>query len=189
VTLLLDQAAAGEQAAVEALLPLVYSELRALAARMMESERRGHTLQPTALVNEAYAKLVGGASAPAWENRRHFFAIAARAMRQVLADHARLRNAEKRGGKGHRITLDENLTPSGEVTEIDLGALHDALEELGRLNERHARIVELRFLAGLQIEDVALALGVSRRTVELDWRAARAWLKARLAGPKGPGGA
>lgn len=179
VSRLLCGVAAGESPAVDALMPLIYDELRALAGRVMKDEAQGHTLQPTALVHEAYAKLVRNVP-EGIDGRRHFFAVAARAMRQVLTDHARLRHAAKRGGGAQKVTLDENATPMTDATTPDLGDLHTALEELERLNARHARVVELRYLAGLSVEEAALALGVSTRTVELDWRTARAWLRARL---------
>ena len=182
VTSLLCQAADGSAAAMDDLLPLIYGEMRALAGHMLAGERRDHTLQPTALVHEAYARLVQGAQ-PSYESRRHFFAIAARAMRQVLADHARKHRADKRGGDAVRVTLNENITPVVSADSLDLIALDEAMEELTKLNERHARIVEMRFLAGLSVDDVADTLGVSSRTVETDWRTARAWLRTRLGEP------
>ncbi|MCA9293410.1 MAG: sigma-70 family RNA polymerase sigma factor [Phycisphaerales bacterium] len=163
------------------LLPAVYEELRALASAYFGG-RGGSTLQPTAIVHEAYMKLarVGDASR-AWESREHFLAVAARAMRQVLINHAEARRAEKRGGRWERVTLAGlDDTPSfGEVEPIDLA---DALAELEHLDERQCRVVECRFLAGMTIEETAAALSISKRTVELDWRMARAWLRTRLEG-------
>jgi RNA polymerase sigma-70 factor (ECF subfamily) len=160
-------------------MELVYAELRALAAAYARGQRPGHTLQPTALVHEAFVKLVE-APAGGWNDRAHFFAVAATAMRQVLADHARSRQARKRGGDWQRITLDGGELGQ-ERDELDLVALDEALEELGRSDPRKLRVVELRFFGGLTAEEVARVLGVSLSTVESDWRTARAWLQIRLA--------
>ena len=178
VTTLLAGASGGDRSAIEALLPLVYQELRALAAAVFKDERGDHTLQPTALVHEAYVKLVHYPPGQL-ANRKHFFAVAAKAMRQVLADHARGKRAQKRGEGRRQITLIDSRAEGGRA-DLDLLAVDEALTTLAQLNARHARIVELRFLAGLTIDEVAEVLEVSRRTVELDWRMARAWLQNAL---------
>jgi RNA polymerase sigma factor (TIGR02999 family) len=178
VTRLLQRWGAGDAQAMEELLPLLYDELRRLAAVYMRRQSQGHTLQPTALVNEAYLKLAGQ-SGLSFANRAGFFALAAKAMRQLLVDHARARNAAKRGGDAVRVTLDEGVAsvPSRDVDFEDLDA---ALAELGRLDERQARIVELRFFAGLGIEETAAALDLSAATIKREWATARAWLYRRL---------
>lgn len=175
----------GDAQAIGELLPLLYDELRRLAAVYMRRQPMGHTLQPTALVNEAYLKLAGqhGLS---FAHRAGFFALAAKVMRQLLVDHARAHNAAKRGGDAVRVTLDEGIAsiPSRDVDFADLDA---ALAELGRLDERQAQIVELRFFAGLGIEETAAALSLSPATVKREWATARAWLYRRLSdgGPAG----
>ncbi len=169
-------------AAAAALLPLVYDQLRALAASHFSRQPVGHTLQPTALVHEAYLKLAGGQNAQ-WESRAHFFAVAARAMRQILMNHARDKAAAKRGGGWQKITLDEAVTPPGSTSrEIDLIALDDALEKLAGLSERQARIIELRYFGGLTIDETAHVLGLGTTTVEDDWHLAKAWLRRELKG-------
>jgi RNA polymerase sigma factor (TIGR02999 family) len=177
VTQLLFRWKKGDSSALEALLPLVYDELRKLARHYFAAERSGHTLQTTALVHEAYIRLVGR-SPSAIENRAHFFGIAARLMRQILVDHARGRLASKRGA-GCMVTLDE----SADILKnrpLDLVALDDALTELARLDERQAGIVELRFFTGLSVEDTARALDISPATVKRSWTAARLWLYREL---------
>jgi RNA polymerase sigma factor (TIGR02999 family) len=164
------------------LLPVVYDELRALAAAHMRRERREHTLQPTALANEVYLRLVDETKV-AWQGRAQFLAIAARAMRQILIEHARARKAAKRGGDRLRVTLSDTSTDdTGAV--LDLLDLHDALDALADVDARKAQIIELRFFAGLTIPEIAdlLALGVT--TVEDDWYLARAWLRRRMAAPE-----
>ena len=179
VTQVLARAARGEESAVAELLPVVYDSLRALAGEFFRHERADHTLQPTALVHEVCVRLLGSADAN-WENRAHFFAVAARAMRQVLADHARSRNAVKRGGRGRkRITLSGLKTPP-TTSQVDLVALDEALGKLGGIDPRQCRIVELRFLAGLSVDDTARVLGVSSPTVKREWRMAKAWLRREL---------
>jgi RNA polymerase sigma-70 factor (ECF subfamily) len=168
----------GRPDAAEQLFPLVYDELRALAARCLRRERADHTLQPTALVHEAYLKLVDQA-AVAGKGREHFVGIAARAMRQVLVDHARRHSAAKRGGGRRRIMLDSSVA-SEKQDPVDLLALDEALERLSALDERQGRIVELRFFGGLTTKEAAELLGVSLSTVEADWRMARAWLHRAL---------
>ena len=179
VTALLARWNAGDQSAMESLLPLVYDELRSLARHYLSAERGGHTLQATALVHEAYLRLVDQAPS-SMENRARFFGVAARLMRQILVDHARSRQAAKRGGD-NLITLDESadIAPS---RDLDLVALDDALNGLARLDERQARIVELRFFAGLSLEEISEALNVGSATVQRDWTAARAWLYREMSG-------
>ena len=188
VTRLLKGARDGHGSAADQLLPLVYDELRALAGSFFQGQRRNHTLQPTALVHEAYARMVksGGdeSGQSHWTGRAHFFAVAAKAMRQVLSNHARDRRAAKRGGDWHRVTLSDQLTPSGKQ-DLDLLALDEALERLAALDERQCRIVELRFFAEMTVEEIAHVLGVSVSTVEREWRMARAWLSAQLRDPDG----
>lgn len=178
VTAILDRVAEGDRSAAEKLLPLVYDELRAIAGGVFASQPSDHTLQPTALIHEAYLKLADRAD-KRWKDRKHFLALAAKVMRELLADYARRRTAKKRGGDVGRVTLIEDLTPIKQ-DGIDLVDFHDVLERLSGLNPRHAEIVEMRCLAGLSTEDIAEVLGVSRRTVELDWRSARAWLQCEL---------
>ena len=179
-TMLLAAHLAGDPRAVDELLPLVHQDLRALAAGYMANERPGHSLQPTALVNEAYLRLVR-IDRMDWKGKAHFLAMAATEMRRVLVDHARARNAQKRGQGLQVETLDERaaLTEGGSV---DVLAVDVALEKLARVSERQARTVELRFFGGLTLEEVAAVLGVSRDTVKADWRFARAWLKRELDG-------
>ena len=177
VTELLARWNAGDQSAMGALLPLVYDELRGLARRYLSEERAGHTLQPTALVHEAYLRLVDQ-SPSGIESRAQFFGIAARLMRQVLVDHARSRQASKRGG-GNVISLDNSADISPQK-DLNLIALDDALNELARLDERQARIVELRFFAGLSIEETSRVLEISPVTVTRSWTNARLWLQREL---------
>lgn len=177
VTQLLVRWKTGDSSALEALLPLVYDELRKLARHYLASERPGHTLQSTALVHEAYLRMVGQSPGP-MENRAHFFGIAAHLMRQILVDHARARLASKRGA-GCIVTLDEWANVLKDQP-LDLVALDDALTELARLDDRQARIVELRFFAGLSVEDTAKALDISPATVKRSWTAARLWLYREL---------
>jgi RNA polymerase sigma-70 factor (ECF subfamily) len=169
---------AGDQSARDALLPLLYADLRAQAMAYFRSQRANHTLQPTALVHEAFIRILGDDKI-AWEGRSHFLAVGAKAMRNVLADHARRRRTEKRGGAWERVTL-TGLGSDGGDRRIDALDLDEAIDALATLNERQARIVELRFYGGLTVEEAALVLEVSTRTIELDWRMARAWLRNRL---------
>ena len=157
------------------LVEVVYARLRAMAARQLG--QGGRTLQPTALVHEAYLKLFGQED-PSWEGRHHFFGAAARAMRQAAVDHARRRSAQKRGGDRGRLSLSGVDVEARQ--EIDILELDEALSKLAGLDERQARIVELRYFAGLETKEVARIIGVSVRTVELDWRTARAWLRAQM---------
>jgi RNA polymerase sigma factor (TIGR02999 family) len=176
----LQQLERGDRAAAAKLFPLVYEELRALAAHFMQQERTDHTLEPTALVHEAYLRLIDQRNVD-WKNRAHFFAIASQAIRRVLVDHARRRKAAKRGGGGQRVTLSEDVAISEDRT-LDVADLDDALLKLTQLHERQARVVELRFFGGLSLEEAAEALGVSRTTVADDWTVARAWLSRELSG-------
>lgn len=183
VTRLLHRWEEGDESAVEELMPLVYDELRALAARRLRGEREGHTLQATALVNEAYLRLVG--SQVPLQGRAHFFALAARMMRRILVDHARARDAAKRGGGAARLSLTEARLfepASDEGDPVGVLAIHEALEALESHDERKARVVELSVFAGLTQREVAEALSVSPATVERDLRFARAWLASRLRG-------
>jgi RNA polymerase sigma factor (TIGR02999 family) len=178
-TRLLLGAAKGDKASTDALLPLVYDELRAIAEHKMRAERASHTLQPTALVNEAFLRLVDQTRVE-WQSRAHFCAVAANMMRRILVDHARRRSTEKRGSGKQPVALDEAFAPSRSQDPVDIVALDDLLNHLATLNERHARVVELRFFGGLTVPETAHALDVSPATVKNDWRAARAWLLSQL---------
>lgn len=162
----------------ELLLDAVYEELRLLAIGQMSRERPGHTLQPTALVHEAYLRLVD-VDTVSWEGRAHFYGVAARAMRQILVDHARRKGSAKRGGGFQRVTLDDNLNPETR-TEFDLFDIHEAIEKLAAREPMLGRIIELRFFGGLTLDETALVLNVSRRKVAKDWAFARLWLAAEL---------
>ena len=175
VTALLQAWTAGDEEAGRHLMPLVYGELRRRAAGFLRRERRDHTLQPTALVHEAYLRLVGRHEP--WRNRSQFFGIASHLMRNILVDHARRRGAAKR--EGVRVVLDEALLPAA-AREVDLVRLDDALVELSALDARQGRLVELRYFGGLTLEEAADVLGVSVATVKRDWTIARAWLFDRL---------
>ena len=179
VTDLLARWSQGESDAREELLPLVYDELRRLARRALLGQRPDHTLQSTALVHEAYLRLVGHDNVH-WDDRIHFFAVAAEMMRRFHVDHGWYLLAANRGGDQVTISLDEHLAPA-KSRPLDLVALDDALNELSRMNPQHSRIVELRFFAGLSIEETAQALEVSPATVKRDWAVARAWLYRELA--------
>ena len=178
ITQLLQRWSAGDQSALDELTPLVYTELRHVAAAYLRRERPSHTLQATALVNEAYLKLVGHKQGR-WEGRKHFYGIAARLMRQVLVEHARRHRAEKRGGGGAAVTLSHADEVAG-MPEVDILAVHEALERLANFDEQQARIVELRFFGGLSITEVADALGIGHATVEREWGLARSWLRKEL---------
>lgn len=178
VVALLDEIVEGNDSAAEKLIPLVYDRLRLLARKLLGHESPAHTLQPTALVNEAYLRMVGQRQVD-WQGKTHFFAIAAKMMRRVLVDHARRRLSQKRGGGLHRIELADDLCVSNRNNE-DILAVEEALEKLAELDSRQAQIVELRFYGGLTVEEVAEVLGVSKRTVESDWTMLRAWLRREL---------
>ena len=178
ITALLLAWNAGNQSALDQLLPVVYDELRVLARSYLRRERADHTLQPTALVHEAYLKLVKG-EAVTWQDRAHFFGIAARAMRQILVTHAEAKQAEKRGGDWEKMTLDEAVSFSSDKT-VDILAVNEALNTLAKLDERQCQIVEMRFFAGLSIEETAEALSISAATVKRDWDTAKLWLRREL---------
>jgi RNA polymerase sigma factor (TIGR02999 family) len=178
VTGLLRQAQAGDRAALDELLPVVYRELKGIAARQLAGERPGHTLQATALVNEAYLRLVDQHSVD-WRNRAHFFSIAAETMRRVLVNHAVSRRAEKRGAGATVLALDE-AAGFPERREVDLVLLDEALKRLATLDGVQARIVEMKFFAGLSNEEVAEVLSTSESTVKREWRSAKAWLATQL---------
>src|SRR5579863_94344 len=165
----------GDPDARDALIPLVYDELRRVARRYLRRERPDHTLQSAALVNEAYLRLMGGGS-PQWQNRAHFFGVAAQLMRHILVDHARKRRAAKRGAGAPRLPLDPQATLPQEK-EVDLVQLDDALNRLSDLDAQQSQIVELRFFGGLSIEETSMVLGVSPATVKREWATARTWLR------------
>ena len=168
----------GDRSALDRLMPLVYEELRRLARHYMRGERTGHTLQTTALVNEAYLRLVDHKNIQ-WQNRAHFFAVAAQAMRRVLVDHARSRGYAKRGGSAHRVTFDEGALIS-QGQDPDLLALDEALSRLSAIDPRKAQIVELRYFGGLSVEETAEVVNVSAVTVMREWNKAKAWLFREL---------
>jgi RNA polymerase sigma factor (TIGR02999 family) len=178
ITRLLDQLRLGDRAAESLLVPQIYDELRKVAANHLRHERQGHTLQATALVNEAYMRLVDNAGV-AWQSRAHFFAIASRVMHRILIDHARAKKAGKRGGDQQQITLEEPLA-STTSRSIDVLALHELLERLEQLDPRQSQIVELHFFGGLSFEEIGLVVGVSDRTAKREWSMARAWLHSQL---------
>ena len=180
ITHLLKEWSDGDERALDKLTPLVYEELRWQASRYLRRERRGHSLQTTALINEAFLRLIDARDIH-WQDRAHFFAIAANLMRRVLVDHARRRDAEKRGGSPLRLTLDEGLAVAKE-TDVDLLAIDEALDRLAQIDPQQARVVELRFFSGLTVDETAAALGVSPKTVKRDWSVARAWLRREIGG-------
>lgn len=178
VTELLVRWRGGDRAALDSLMPLVYDELRRLAHHYLQRERSDHTLQSTALVHEAYTRLVGQ-NLPEWQNRAHFFGVAAQLMRQILVDYARSHRAAKRGGSVCRVTLDDAFSQPQRL-DADVVALDDALKDLAKLDPQQSRVVELRFFAGLSIEDTSEVLGISPSTVNRDWNTARVWLFREL---------
>jgi RNA polymerase sigma factor (TIGR02999 family) len=178
VTELLTRWSDGDHAALAELTPLVYEELRRLAHRQMGAERSDHTLQTTALVNEAYLRLADQTN-PRWQNRAHFFAVAARAMRQILVSYARSQRSQKRGGGALKIDLDEAALVSPEESK-EIVDLHEALEQLSALDSRKAQVVELKYFGGLNYEEIAEVLKISRVTVRRDWEFARLWLYTEL---------
>ena len=178
VTQLLKEWGAGNQAALHQLMPLVYAELHKMAKRYMNQQNPGHSLQTTALIHEAYVRLAG-APRKRWDNRYHFFRVAAKAMRHVLVDHARATTSAKRGGAARAVRLDEGVIASSERI-AGLIALDDALMDLTKLHPRQSEVVELRFFGGLSVEETAGMLKVSPETVMRDWRAAKAWLHQEL---------
>jgi RNA polymerase sigma-70 factor (ECF subfamily) len=178
VTRLLREFRPGDDEATSCLVELIYPELKKLARAQLRNEGTGHVLQPTALVHEAYMRLVRHEH-HTWENRAHFYAAAANIMRRLLIDHARSRKAQKREGERNALSLDHALTLSQEQS-VELLDLDEALSDLERFSPRQARVVELRYFAGLSVPEVARALGVNPRTVDREWATARAWLRARL---------
>jgi len=183
-TQLLDRISRGDDAAEATLMPMVYKELHVLAGRYFKKERPEHTLQPTALVHEAYIKLAGADHA-GWENRYHFMAVAAKAMRQILTDYARRKRTLKRQKGEKRITLLGLATPADEM-QVDLILLDEALKKLAERFPRQCRIVELRYLGGMTEEETARILDVNARTVQRDWRMAKAFLRSELSGDNSP---
>ena len=179
ITQMLREWSGGKQEALDNLLPLVYDELHRQAARFLRKERPGHTLQTTALINEAYLKLIDRRDVE-WESRTHFFAVAAQAMRRILVDYAKAKHREKRGGDNIKLSLDEAMLVAAKEKGVDLIALDEALDKLNFLDEQQARVVELKYFSGLSLEETAEALHVSRATVARDWEAARAWLHREL---------
>lgn len=177
VTQLLNQWAGGDEQAGEALTPLVYDELHKIAARLFRSERSGHTLQPTALVHEAYANLVGADIS--WQDRAHFYSLAARMMRRLLVNHANAKNAAKRGGGAVRVTLDESRTPAADDS-AELLDLDEALTRLAEMDERKAELIQLQYFGGLSFKEMEEVTGLSSSTLDRDLRFARAWLKDQL---------
>ncbi|MEZ5418016.1 MAG: ECF-type sigma factor [Vicinamibacterales bacterium] len=181
VTRLLAAASSGDEAAMSSIFDLLYRELRRLAMGAMRAERRDHTLQPTALVHEAYLRLADEKTPLA--GRHHFFGVAAIAMRRVLVEHARGRHAAKRGGRARRLSIEDvDLPAPAGAGAVDLAALDAALTDLAAIDARQARIVELRFFAGLTVEETADVVGVSPRTVKREWQMSRAWLRREMAG-------
>jgi len=180
ITAMLRQWEKGDRTALEELMPLVYDELHKQAARYLRRERADHTLQTTALIHEAFLKLVGQREAR-WESRTHFFAIAAQAMRRILIDHARAKHQAKRGGANITLALDDvEPVSGGNEQDVDLLALDQALGRLAKIDEQQVRIVELRYFGGLNLEETAAALGISRATVVRDWSVAKTWLRREL---------
>jgi RNA polymerase sigma-70 factor, ECF subfamily len=178
VTQLLQQWSHGDDSALVELTPLVYEELRRLAHHFMEGQRPNHTLQTTALVNEAYLRLADQTN-PSWQNRAHFFAVAARAMRQIVVDYARSQRSQKRGGGALKVELDETAIVSPEQSK-EIVDLHEAIERLGTLDSRKAQVVELKYFGGLNYEEIAEVLKISRVTVRRDWEFAKVWLYTEL---------
>jgi len=181
VTQLLAEWSNGDSAALAELTPLIYEELQRLAHHFMEGQRPNHTLQTTALVNEAYLRLADQTN-PNWQSRAHFFAVAARAMRQILVSYARSNQAQKRGGGALKIELDESAILSPEQSK-EIVDLHEALERLGTLDARKAQVVELKFFGGLNYDEIAEVLKIARMTVRRDWEFARLWLYTELHSP------
>ena len=179
ITALLHEWKHGKKDAFDKLFPFVYDELRRRASAYLRNERAGHTLQTTALVNEAYMKLVD-INEIEYEDRNHFFAIAANAMRRILVDYARTRKREKRGGKDENLPLDEARFVSANERSVDLVALDEALNELAKFDERQAKVVELKYFGGMTIDETAEVLGVSNVTVRRDWNMAKAWLHQQI---------
>jgi len=181
ITLWLQEWSVGKAEALEALMPAVYDELHRQAASYLRRERVGHTLQPTALINEVYLKLIDQQHVN-WQNRAHLFGIAAQAMRRILVDHAKSRHRDKRGGNAENLPIEAAEFAVSNTKKVDLIALDEALTRLAELDERQARIVELRFFSGMSVDETAEALGISAATVKNDWRTAKAWLFLEING-------
>jgi RNA polymerase sigma-70 factor (ECF subfamily) len=179
ITELLIACSGGRREALDDLIPVVYKDLRRIAAGYMQRERAGHPLQPTALVSEAYLRLIDQRRVQ-WRNRAHFFGVAAGMMRRILVDHARRRRAERRGGDWERVTLTGLDVAANEPSQLDVLALHESLERLAVFDPQQARIVELRYFGGLTIDEAAEVVGVSEATVAREWTMAKAWLRANL---------
>lgn len=180
LTQMLIQLSEGKTQVVNDILPLIYDELRSLASNYLRRERSDHTLQPTALVHEAYIKLIDQTQVK-WQNRAHFFGIAANIMRRILVDYARKHHAEKRGGDAEKMPLEEEILIVSEGKSAELLALDEALENLAKVDPQKSKIVELRYFGGLSVEETAEVLGVSEITVKRHWRMAKAWLYGQLA--------
>ena len=180
ITALLNGYSRGDKEALDRLMPIVYDELRRQAARYLRREKAGHTLQTTALIHEAYVRLVDQRNVQ-WQNRAHFFGIAAQLMRRILVDHARAKKRVKRGGSGVRVSLGE-ATVAVKGQDLDVVALDQALERLAQIDEQQSRVVELRFFSGLSVEETAEVMGISKATVKRDWSMAKAWLHRELSG-------
>lgn len=178
VTELLQAWGGGDPAARDELVPIIYDELRRLAGHYLRRERQGHTLQPTALVHEAYLRLINTKNTP-WQNRAHFFGAAAQAMRRILVDNARQHGAAKRGGPEHRVTLDDGVAFAKE-RDVNLLALDDALKRLEEIDPQKSHLIELRFFSGLSIDETAEVMGISEATVTRQWRTTKAWLHREL---------
>jgi RNA polymerase sigma factor (TIGR02999 family) len=183
VTQLLVSWSRGDQAALDQLMPLVYGELRRLASAYLRRERSNHTLQSTALVHEAFMRMVSQHDVQ-WKNRAHFYGIAAQMIRRILVDYARSQHAEKRGSGAVKLELDEAMAVAQSSPDVDLLSLNDALERLAQLDERQSRVVELRFFAGLSIEETAEVLHLSPASVKREWQTARAWLFREMSAPR-----
>ncbi len=184
ITALIEAASRGDTAALDSLMEAAYPELRAIAQRSFRRERADHTLQCTALINEAYLRLVTGSDTK-WNSRAHFFGFAARTMRGILVDHARARRTAKRSGDGMTVALEERRAPA-DTQDVDVLDLHAALEELETLDAAQSRVVELRYFGGLTIEEAAVVMGVSASSVKREWVLAKTWLRRRMLGGKRP---
>ena len=180
ITLLLIDWSRGDEYALEQLMPLVYGELRQMARRYMSKQPSGHTFQATELIHETYLKIAAGLDQN-WKNRDHFFGVAAKAMRHILVDYARSKNRQKRGGWQDRVTFAENAVISSSSDSEEIVALDDALNRLGKLDERKVRVVEMKFFGGLKIQEIADVLDISKETVSRDWSFAKSWLLRELA--------
>ena len=182
ITELLASYGRGDKESLDQLMPIVYEELRRQAARYLRREQAGHTLQTTALIHEAYVRLVDQRNMQ-WQNRAHFFGIAAQMMRRILVDHARSKKRAKRGGSEVRVSLDE-ATVAVKGQDLDVVALDEALQRLAEIDEQQSKVVELRFFSGLSVEETAEVMGISKSTVKRDWSMAKAWLHRELSGQK-----